>query len=75
MSVSLVSVTRPTNADEIYVQVYTIASGHVVAYPLPSDAGARAVAEPPSQKDRDMSGLEALVAVATSEEKAATHTT
>ncbi len=64
-----------TNADEEYVQNYTSTSGHAVAYPLPPDAGgARVVAEPPTQKDRHMSGLEALVAVATSEEKAATHT-
>lgn len=61
--------------DGVYVQHYTTASGHTVAYPLPPDAGARAVGEPSSQKGRDMSGLEALVAVATSEEKAATHTT
>lgn len=63
-----------TDADGEYVQNYASTSGHVVAYPLPPGAGARAVAEPPTQKDRDMSGLEALVAVATSEEKAATHT-
>ena len=63
-----------SNANRVYVQNYNSASHHTVAYPLPHDAGARAVAEPPSHKDQDMSGLEALVAVATSEEKAATHT-
>jgi len=68
-------VIRLTNADGDNKQNYTSTSGHVIAYPLPPDAGvARAVAEPPTHKDRDMSGLEALVAVATSEEKAATHT-
>lgn len=65
---------RLSNANKVHVQNYTTTSGHAVAYSLPPDVGARAVAEPASQKDRDMSGLEALVAVATSEEKAATHT-
>ncbi|KAI9881201.1 MAG: hypothetical protein M1830_007179 [Pleopsidium flavum] len=53
---------------------YTTTSGHAAAYPLPPDAGARAAADAATPKDSDMSGLEALVAVATSEEKTTTHT-
>lgn len=53
---------------------YNTAGGHNTAYPLPADAGARAAAETSTPKDSDMSGLEALVAVATSEEKATSHT-
>lgn len=56
------------------VQNYTTTSNQAAAYPLPPDPGVRVTGNAPTPKGRDMSGLEALVAVATSEEKAAGRT-
>ncbi|KAI9837757.1 MAG: hypothetical protein M1819_006691 [Sarea resinae] len=63
---------HPVVGAEAASHTYT-ASGHTEGYVLPSDTGSRPVAgeEPMTPKrDTDMGRLEALVAVATSEEKA-----